>query len=47
MRVKSESKDVALDLEWVILIKQAKLLGLTLEEVREFLQNVKESKFSY
>lgn len=31
------SKEGVLDLEWVELIKRAKMLGLTPEEVREFL----------
>ena len=37
MVVKCEPKERVLDLEWVNLIKRAKMLGLTPEEVRTFL----------
>lgn len=35
-------KQVSLDYEWVTLIKKAKTLGISMEEVREFLQEAEE-----
>jgi len=34
-------KKVALDYEWISLIKEAKTMGITMEEVREFLEKPK------
>ncbi|WP_231514770.1 anti-repressor SinI family protein [Oceanobacillus salinisoli] len=35
-------KDLTLDSEWVTLIKEAKNLGMTIDEVRTFLKDEKE-----
>ncbi|WP_246001126.1 anti-repressor SinI family protein [Oceanobacillus piezotolerans] len=32
------TENVALDREWVMLIEEAKEIGMTLEEIREFFQ---------
>lgn len=37
--VDEKTKDVSLDTEWVNLIKDAKESGLTIAEVRNFLEN--------
>ncbi|GIN87476.1 hypothetical protein J6TS2_38620 [Heyndrickxia sporothermodurans] len=37
--VDEKTKDVSLDAEWVNLIKDAKESGLTIAEVRNFLEN--------
>jgi DNA-binding transcriptional MerR regulator len=35
-------KQAALDCEWVNLIKSAKTLGITMEEIREFLKEAEK-----
>ncbi|GGP14001.1 anti-repressor SinI family protein [Oceanobacillus neutriphilus] len=40
--VKKKIENVVLDQEWITLIKEAKKLGLSLEEVRQFLVHIRE-----
>ncbi|MBU5267161.1 anti-repressor SinI family protein [Virgibacillus proomii] len=35
-------KQISLDVEWVELIKQARTLGVPMEEIRRFLRTVQE-----
>ncbi|AXI10031.1 DNA-binding anti-repressor SinI [Oceanobacillus sp. 143] len=35
-------EDIVLDYEWITLIKEAKVLGITIEEIRLFLNDVRE-----
>jgi DNA-binding transcriptional MerR regulator len=41
--MQSTVKQVTLDYEWVSLIKKAKTMGITLEEVREFLEEAEKA----
>ncbi|GEN88744.1 anti-repressor SinI family protein [Oceanobacillus sp. FSL W8-0428] len=40
--VKKKIENVVFDREWITLIKEAKKLGLSLEEVRKFLNHIRE-----
>ncbi len=40
--VKKKIENVVLDQEWITLIKEAKNLGLSLDEVRQFLNHIRE-----
>ncbi|WP_143469650.1 DNA-binding anti-repressor SinI [Lentibacillus sediminis] len=39
-------KDAAIDYEWAVLIAEAKIIGMTTEEVRQFLQVEAEAEKS-
>ncbi|GAB3804982.1 anti-repressor SinI family protein [Virgibacillus kimchii] len=41
--MQSTVKKIALDDEWVRLIKSAKTLGITTEEIREFLEEAEKN----
>ncbi|MCT1904344.1 anti-repressor SinI family protein [Oceanobacillus sojae] len=40
--MKKKIENVVLDQEWITLIKEAKKLGLSLDEVRQFLNHIRE-----
>lgn len=39
-----EKQNVGIDVEWIALIRQARDLGLSIEEVREFIQDKRMQK---
>lgn len=40
------NNNAVLDQDWVVLMKEAKSMGLTVEEVREFFENFNHSQLS-
>lgn len=43
MKKETSFKKIGLDMEWIELIKEAKMIGLSLEEIRLFFVDVKKN----